>query len=233
MVYEYTAIGDHILRIYIDSDGARSWFRKLIGTLPSVSFRSDRSPSIRYDLEVQVKTDCESNQITFERNHRKASLSIQPGQGIKNAMGMLYSAFIIHHQWGLLLKASAVSSGGLTSLYCGPDTGEDTALVKIAADGVFVYDSPFRGYRSGNNEIAPQPLAAIYWLLKADQSRTSLLAKSDANHLLLRATCFSEGSLPLPDKRFALCSELASRVPFYRFEYPYSGSTITGVAESR
>lgn len=90
---------------------------------------------------------------------------------------------------------------------------DDKPLIRVSADGVFVYGTPWNGkHHLGNNMVAP--LKAICILSRGQQNAIAGISATEACPLLLKQTFMPE--LPLDvAKTLQLVNEMTKKVAFY------------------
>ncbi|MFC0216444.1 hypothetical protein ACFFK0_29025 [Paenibacillus chartarius] len=134
--------------------------------------------------------------IEAEPSYRKARLLVHNAFALKHALVHFYSAYVVHTGWGLVLHASSAVDGGAAHLFTGPSgagkstaarlsqprllLSDEAAIVKLAEDGVFVYDSPFRSDISSGRLLTPYPLGSVHILHQAPAHERKAVRKPDA-----------------------------------------------------
>lgn len=208
----YTKIGDHFILVICESEKMENFFDKNF-----VQLKMTDKP--KHDLVIVVKDgyglpfqNYEVNitkiheKITYERadylikvdpGFTSAMVSVYDELALKHAFTNLYSSFIVHHRWGLLVHSSCAIESGKAHIFAGHSgAGKSTAaelsfprtllsdeatLVKITEKGITIYNSPFR---SELDVTALNPenveLASVQILYQALQHKRTKLGKSNA-----------------------------------------------------
>ena len=134
--------------------------------------------------------------IEVDTNYRNATIYAHNEFALKHAMTNLYSAFIVYHNWGLLIHSSCVIEEGRAHIFAGqsgagkstaarlseprPLLSDEATLVQITSDGMIVHDSPFRSEMTSSGNTEPTPLASIQLLHQSLQNNRIKIRKSDA-----------------------------------------------------
>ncbi|MGJ7911456.1 hypothetical protein [Neobacillus sp. LXY-1] len=207
----YTKIGDFLIQINFESKQLGRFFEKNfnIHELETVQ-KTDLEINIKdgYGVPFQdyhVDISKRDNQIIFQRadysikvedQYRSATISVYNQLALKHALTNLFSSFIVHHNWGLLIHSSCVIENEGAHIFAGQSgAGKSTAaklsfprellsdeatLVKITSEGGIVYNSPFRSEIEAKPIDQVEKLKSIQILHQALQNSRMLIPKSDA-----------------------------------------------------
>jgi hypothetical protein len=188
----------------------------------------------------EVKTSSSATRISFTRADYRieagrelsaARLLVHDGFALKHALMNLYSAFITHREWGLLIHSSCVEEEGRAYLFAGPSgAGKSTAarlsaprrvlsdeasIVKVSQEGVTVFDSPFRSDSDALHRPGSYPLAGVHFLKQSREDRIVPVGKL-AGVLAAADKIFYWPYDPLETlKVWSLCQRLGRQVPCY------------------
>ncbi|WP_347548691.1 hypothetical protein ABFG93_14275 [Pseudalkalibacillus hwajinpoensis] len=157
-------------------------------------------PFIDYDVKI-IK---DHTKITYQRSdylievdpdYKEATLYVHDELALKHALMNLYSSFIVHHNWGLLIHSSCAIEKGKAHIFSGQSgAGKSTAaklshprellsdeasILKITDQGVTVYNSPFNS-ELDSSDLEEASLASIQLLHQSLSNRREKISKSDA-----------------------------------------------------
>ncbi|MCL6458740.1 MAG: hypothetical protein K6T85_12100, partial [Gorillibacterium sp.] len=205
-------IGEHILRISFASVAVKSLFFQ---TFPSVFTSSGGEPSIHihldegygspftdYDIVKQISIGVIQYQrtdyiIETIEDYRFVTMKVHDALALKHALMHLYSLYIVHNRWGLLIHSSCVIDNGSAYMFTGHSgAGKSTAavlslsrgiiadeatVIRIRSDGVSVFHSPFRSelQNLATDESRAWPLNGIHLLHQAKHHWRTPLTKSE------------------------------------------------------
>lgn len=154
-----------------------------------------------YDVKIIKKEDHivylrKDYFIEVDSSFRNATISAYDELALKHALMNLYSSFILHHNWGLLLHSSCVIADDKAHIFAGHSgAGKSTAarlsaprellsdeatLIKITDHSIVIYDSPFRSELETVGHIDHAPLSSIQLLFQADLNVRNRIKQSDA-----------------------------------------------------
>ncbi|CAN7714409.1 hypothetical protein LJR153_005908 [Paenibacillus sp. LjRoot153] len=209
MVCMYTKIGEHFIEIRCLSETIEKWIQR--------NFMAELSSKVRPDLYIQltegygvpfddynVVITKEADTISFRRadylietstDYRNAKISVHNELALKHALMNMYSSYMVHHKWGLLIHSSCVIDKGKAYMFAGHSgAGKSTAaklshprelfsdeatIVKITAEKITVFNSPFRSELDRTSTQETSPLAGIYLLNQAIDNQVLPLNKSN------------------------------------------------------
>ncbi|USK31648.1 hypothetical protein LIT25_13265 [Bacillus sp. F19] len=163
-------------------------------------------PFKNYDVEISETR----NSITFKRadykitvdpNYTQAELHVHNELALKHALMSLYSSFIVHKNWGILLHSSCVLETNGAHIFTGhsgagkstaaklssprPLLSDEATIIKIEKDGVRAYDSPFRSELHGHAPVSNTKLLSIDLLHQSLSIERNRVDKSSALLALL------------------------------------------------
>jgi len=136
-------------------------------------------------------------------DYREAQLEVYDELSLKHAMLHLYSLYIVHKEWGLLLHSSCVVEQGKAYVFGGPSgvgkstvarlsaprklLSDEASLLHLSPEGqIVIYDSPFRSEIPRIESVEPCSLEAIYLLNQSDAVAARTVASGQAFEKLLR-----------------------------------------------
>lgn len=206
----HTQIGEHAIQLICQSEALMCIMRKnfpaadLIVSKPDIIIYLKEGYGVSfvdYDVEITKEVDSVSFRradylIEAELDYRYAVISVNNELALKHALMNMYSSYVVHHKWGLLIHSSCVMDKGKAYLFAGHSgAGKSTAaklsmprnllsdeatVVKIMPDKVTIFNSPFRSEldrTTGAEENSP--LAGIYLLNQAVDNHIVPLSKSN------------------------------------------------------
>jgi hypothetical protein len=213
-------ISEHIFTITSDSTDLLRVFNTNFNIFDHTYTQSDMhiqihgnygAPFINYDVTVTEQDSTISYQradylIKVDSYFTKADLFVHDEFSLNHALLNLYSCFIVHNNWGLLIHSSCVKENGKAHIFAGHSgAGKSTAaklsmprellsdeatLLKISPNQVIVYNSPFRSELDSEGELISVPLASIQLLHQAIQTKRTEVNKSDAFSQLMDKVFF-------------------------------------------
>lgn len=258
MEYVHITIGEHALQIGFKSDLLRDLFQR---SFPSIELKppGTHPPDLNVDLEdgygvpftdYRVAVAKDRHKITYRRadyfieadhRFRQARICVHNEFALKHALMNLYSSYIVHTNWGLLVHSSCVAEAGVAHMFAGRSgAGKSTAaclssprgivadeatVVKIGSgsgsEPIAVFHSPFRSemQHHGCAVHGPLQLGSIQLLRQAARNQRARLAAPDA-FLQLMDKVFYWSRFP-EEARQVLCllRTLAVRVPVYELHF--------------
>lgn len=250
MKQEWIEIGDHTLKIKSKSDQAIHYIVnefKVIST--TVEHQVDLSILIEYgygypfngfDVDITkddgtVFYDRGDYVIEVDESYRTATIRAFNDFALKHALMNLYSVFIVHHKWGLLIHSSCMREGDKAYLFSGqsgagkstvvelssprPILSDEATVVKVERTGTIVYDSPFRSDTVSSFQQPALELGGIQLLEQSTIIKRSPLEKSDGMMSLFDKIFYWAFDSDETKKLFELLSQLISNVPVYRLQF--------------
>jgi hypothetical protein len=206
----YIKVGDHDLKIKLQNIEYLSYFTErfhysytpLEAARMTITVQGGYGvPFVTYDVfttrkEGEILYRRQDYLIEVDSDFTNATLFVHDKLALKHALMNLYSAFILHHNWGLLLHSSCVIEGTKAHVFAGHSgAGKSTAaklsaprellsdeatLLKVNNDGVTIYHSPFRSELETRSDKKVVPLSSIQLLSQASFNERNLLKQSDA-----------------------------------------------------
>ncbi|KKI92980.1 hypothetical protein WQ54_05570 [Bacillus sp. SA1-12] len=201
-------IGEHLILVTSDSINVISMFDRNFyieednNLIPDLFLHIEDGygvPFVNYQVSI-INTE---NHISFKRadynikvdlNYKSATIFVHNELALKHALMNLYSSFIVHHNWGILLHSSCVLDKGSAHIFSGQSgAGKSTAaklsfprellsdeatIIKITSNEIMVYDSPFRSELKGNGHSQPHILESIQLLHQSLHNNRIRLSKS-------------------------------------------------------
>ncbi len=191
-----------------------------------------------------VEIDRKENQVLFQRtdyllavdeDFKHATIRAFDELALKHAFMNLYSSFLVHHQWGLLLHSCSVLDRGVAHLFAGHSgDGKSTAarlsfprklfadeasIVKIEQEQVKVFNSPFRSELTAVASQVTAELASIQILNQASQHQRIKISKADALFQLIDKVFFWSHSQAEIRKILQMLTTLVKKVPVYELYF--------------
>jgi hypothetical protein len=205
-----TKIGDHIISITLNSTECFSFFHKNFS--PTSHQLEDEQLSIQitagygkafanYDISIteshqDIQYQRQDYLIKVDHHYTNAKIFVYDELALKHALMNLYSAFILHNNWGLLIHSSCVIDENKAHIFAGhsgagkstaaklsyprPLLSDEATLVKVTNQSITIFDSPFRSELEGSSEQGNVPLASIQLLSQSTQIESLPLMRSEA-----------------------------------------------------
>ncbi|WP_078432613.1 hypothetical protein [Metabacillus halosaccharovorans] len=241
----HLTIGEHHFFINTPSIGIKEFFRHnyLIQNRNKTS--SDLTiyiedgyglPFVDYDVSV-IKTH---NEISYKRadylikldhSYKNAYLFIHDELALKHALMNLYSSFIVHQNWGLLIHSSCAINNGMAHIFTGHSgagkstvarlsyprelLADEATIVKITSNDVVTYDSPFRSELNGDCFPSPFKLKSIHLLNQSVSNSRERLPRGESLLQLMDKVFYWTESSSEARKIFKLLHSLVNQVPVY------------------
>lgn len=245
----YTTIGGQAVQINCHSETMANWLRRNFHVTSPAEINPDLLIQLHggygtpfADYNVAITKDV--NAVFFRRadylietdaNYRYAVISVHDELALKHALMNLYSSYIVHHQWGLLIHSSCVIDKGRAILFAGHSgAGKSTAaklshprellsdeatILKITSEGITVYDSPFRSEIDRTGTIEESPLAGIYLLNQAIHNHMVPFSRSNAFLQLMDKVFYWSHSPEETARILSLLQLVVSIVPVYDLHF--------------
>ncbi|MDR7000624.1 hypothetical protein [Neobacillus niacini] len=245
-----TKIGDRNIRIFIDSRKLNKFFER---SFPAFLNAEDHPPNLTIKIkdgygipfkDYKVEITKQNQKILYKRadylievdvDYTAAIISAHDELALKHALTNLYSAFIVHHHWGLLIHSSCAIDNGKAHIFSGQSgAGKSTAaklsyprellsdeatLVKITSEGIQVFNSPFRSELEAEKFEGNIELASIQLLIQALQNKRERLEKSDALLHLMDKVFFWPHTKEETQTIMRLLTLLVRQVPVYELHF--------------
>jgi hypothetical protein len=248
----YIQIGTHYLFVSSSDDVVIEWVRQQFlvvhidrwdECLPDIYIRVEKGYGKPVE-DIQVKVRKEREHVQYDRDdflletdehYRRALLKVHDDLSLNHALMTLYSAFIVHYRWGLMLHSSCVANQGRAYLFAGQSgagkstiamlseprkiLSDEATLLQITEDGVLVYDSPFRSDSIPNFDREVLPLAGIHYLEQSEFIRRQQIAPSEAVLQMMDKVFYWVVEPSETVKLLSLCGKLATLVPVYELQF--------------
>ncbi len=247
-MYKYVLkIGEHIVTVTSPSQFKKMFEQNFysIDSCESVDLSIQINgnfgvPFVDYNVVISQSQDSVSYRrkdylIDINSNYTSATIFANNELALKHALMNLYSSFILHHNWGLLLHSSCVIENETAHIFSGHSgAGKSTAaklsyprylladeatIVKITTQKVIVFDSPFRSELYSQSLTKPYKLESIQLLNKSLINKRDLLQKSNSVLQLMDKVFFWTKSPEEAKKIFHLLLKLVSNVPVYNLYF--------------
>lgn len=155
------------------------------------------------DYDVKVENDSKNiiftradYKIMVDENYTNALLLAYNELALKHALMNLYSSYIIHKNWGILLHSSCVLENDGAHIFTGhsgagkstaaklsaprPLLSDEATIIKIDKDRILGYDSPFRSELYGHAPVSNTKLLSIDLLHQSLSIERNRVDKSSA-----------------------------------------------------
>jgi hypothetical protein len=220
-------------------------FVSLLKKSPQLSIRLEEGygDPLSFDND-DVTTISDTNRICFKRidylievnpDYTKAKILVHDQLALKHALMTLYSSFIVHHNWGLLVHSSCVIDKGTAHIFTGHSgagksttaklsqprklLSDEATILKITEDEVTIFNSPFRSELDSKGIEKTTPLKSIQLLRQAVSNKRVELKKSEAI-LQLLGMVFYWSSKPEEAKEILqLLKIVVKNVPAYDLHF--------------
>jgi hypothetical protein len=194
------------------------------------------------DYEVEIWE--QSNMISFQRadyliqadsNYKQAKVAVHDELALKHALMNLYSSFIMHHNWGLLVHSSCVIENGQAHIFMGQSgagksttaklsyprelLSDEATILKITEDNITVFNSPFRSELQSTDHQGSYSLASIQLLQQSLTNKRLKLKKSEALLQITDKVFFWFHKAEEPIKILHLIKILVNQVPTYELHF--------------
>lgn len=248
-------VGEHVWQVTSASVSALKIFEKIYSSFfrcEATEFHLSIELSNNYGLPFQdykVTISQQGDTVIFKRadylleidnQYRSASLKFHDELALKHAMMNLYSAFIVHHNWGLLIHSSCAVDHGQAHLFSGHSgAGKSTAarlsaprqllsdeatILKVTDQGITVFDSPFRSELPDAGGQITAPLTSIQLLHQALSNQRVLLKKGEGLTELIDKVFYWSYKKEETIKIMRLLQILINQVPVYRLHFQKNNS---------
>ncbi|WP_372632919.1 hypothetical protein [Cohnella sp.] len=252
MLVNKIQIGDHFILASTEQESVREWIRlhfKVIEpeqwdmTVPDMYIHLKLGYGEPFEsFDVRIRQDGEL--IRYARTdflletigtYREARLQAHDEVALKHGLMAFYSAFIVHHGWGLLIHSSCVVSNGKAYLFAGPSgagkstvaslshprevLSDEATLIKIEPDRALAYDSPFRSDSLSDYGKTARRLDGIHLLEQSHEIDRLAIPSSEAMLRLMDKIFYWAHDPRDTIKVLAMCRTLAKQVSAYRLKF--------------
>ncbi|WP_332237830.1 hypothetical protein [Sporolactobacillus sp. KGMB 08714] len=207
----YTNIGEHIFEVTADSANFMNLVIRQFTSLKKIPDRpvdmvvhihgGYGTPLVTSDFSITEQ----ARKLLFRRDdylididpdYYSANLYVYNGPALRQAFISLYSSFIVFRNWGFLMHGECVVDNGLAHLLCGGGSlsisddsenpsrpvSEGIVLIKIASEGIRVFDSPFDEAATKRNSRS-NLIGSVHFIQQAFQNKQM---KAGRTYSLLR-----------------------------------------------
>lgn len=243
-------IGEHVFHIKNRSFLYRDFFRHNF-----IHMVDDENQAIHMTIDImtgfgipflnyEVKTTKGNNKLIFERadylievdqEFSHAIIHVNNDLSLKHALMNLYSCFIVHINWGLLIHSSCVVERNKAHIFTGQSgTGKSTAaelsyprtllsdeatILKITGDELIAFDSPFRSEMNEKSAKESYSLGSIQLLHQSFTNKRIEIMKSDSLLLLLDKIFYWAYDAEETKTIFKLLKHLVDNVSVYDLHF--------------
>jgi hypothetical protein len=242
-------IAEHLFRMQTASEWVSEWLTGAFsvrdesdaaGLLPHMTVKVDADygvPFAGYDVSVSEDDEAVTYRrpdyiIRIDKWFHTAYVGVYDAFALKHAMMNLYSAYIVHHSWGLLVHSSCVVENGRAYLFSGysgagkstvaklsmprPLLSDEATIVKLTEPGkAIVFDSPFRSELETHEGGRSYPLNGVYFLRQSQQVMNKPLSKGEGFMCLTDKVFYWSSNPQETSKIFRLCRQLIDCTPTY------------------
>ncbi|MFD0771238.1 hypothetical protein ACFQZ1_21060 [Bacillus sp. CGMCC 1.60114] len=251
-------IGEHIVSISSTSEKLMDWIKTHFQIAEGNHVAKIKSPNLSIHIEgnygvsfvdYNVEICSDSDKITYQRAdylinvnsiYNEATISVYDELALKHALHNLYSAFIIHNRWGLLIHSSCVDHEGKAYLFSGqsgagkstvaklsaprPLLSDEATIVKIDENEIRVFDSPFRSELTTSYAYQSCHLSSIYLLIQSLDVKALPVKKSDAMLGIMDKVFYWHHDSLETAKLLDMCKQLVDKIPVYKMYFQKNDS---------
>ncbi|WP_159882592.1 hypothetical protein [Paenibacillus puerhi] len=199
------------------------------------------------DYEVEAGTEGEhvvykrtDYRIEMDRAYGSARVGVYDDFALKHALVNVFSAFLTHREWGLLVHSSCMLQSGRSYLFAGhsgagkstvaqlsfprPILSDEATLIRITDTGVEVYTSPFRSDTRMPELKGPYPLAAIQFLRQSLENQRVPVNKIEGVVGVMNRVFYWAHDPEETKKVLRLCRRLIEHVPAFDLHFQKNDS---------
>lgn len=245
----HTKIGDHYIDIETEFDDVWKIINQyflcvsIAGNQPDITITITNGYGVSFkDYEVAIEEKL--NTITFKRadylievdsEYKRANVAIHDELALKHALMNLYSSFIVHHNWGILLHSSCVINNDKAHIFTGHSgAGKSTAaklsmprellsdeatILKITEESVIAFNSPFRSELKAKGSEKPTSLKSIQLLHQALSNQRIAVKRIEALMKLIDKVFYWSYKPEETKKIMSLLQLLVKQVPVYELHF--------------
>lgn len=238
-------IAEHAIRIRTESERVEGWMRESFTTLdPQAVSGVDLTLEIQDQWGVpfenfDVDVDVHGGTVRYRRGDYEIRIEDSYDFGwigaydlfaLKHAMMNVYSALIVHREWGLLIHSSCVAENDQAHIFTGhsgagkstvamlslprPLLSDEATVVKVGKDGaVTAFNSPFRSDLWTYHSLDQCPLRGVFFLKQSLEVKTEPMSTVKSMTSLLDKVFYWKYDAGETAKLFRLCSRLTASVP--------------------
>jgi hypothetical protein len=250
MNFIQTKIGEHCFLIKSDSNKLTAFLARnflcrihVPKQLPDMIITIHEGYGVPFK-NYNVTTIEELNNVSFIRadyhlkvsvDYKQADLFVHDEFALKHALMNLYSSFIVHHQWGLLLHSSCAVEDGKAHIFTGHSgagkstaaklsqprqlLSDEAAILKITKEEISVFNSPFRSEIEAEGENETYTLRSIQLLHQSQTNQRIQLKKSEALLHLMDKVFYWSYKSEETTKILGLLKELINHVTVYELHF--------------
>jgi hypothetical protein len=242
-------IAEHLFRVRPAAEWVREWLAgsfavryeaEADGLEPHMTVDIEDGcgvPFAGYDVDVREEEGATTYRradyfIRIDSSFRNAHIGVYDAFALKHAMMNLYSAYIVHHSWGLLVHSSCVVERGRAYLFSGYSgagkstvaklsmprqlLSDEATIVKLCGPGgAIAFDSPFRSELETHEGNRSYPLHGVYFLRQSQQVLNKPLSKGEGFLCLTDKVFYWSRNPQETAKIFRLCRRLIDSTPTY------------------
>lgn len=200
-------------------------------------------------VNFEVEVSRESSWVTYRRmdyrididpTHRQARVFVRDVYALKHALLNLYSAFVVFHDWGLLIHSSCVIEDGYAHLFAGHSgagkstiaalsrprslLSDEATIIHVTDDGVHVFNSPFRSDGAPVFDPAGYLLSSINLLHQSAMVHRERLKAPDAMLNILDKVFYWPADGADAMKIARILQRLVLKVPTFRLYFQLNPS---------
>jgi hypothetical protein len=243
-------IGDHYIQLIYESNKIKKLLEKY---LKSYTDTARKQPDLVITITDGYGVSFQDYDVKISKNHghilyrradyliavnvefKAATVSVYDELALKHALMNLYSSFIVHNNWGLLIHSSCVIENGKAHIFSGHSgAGKSTAaklsyprsllsdeatLVKITPKNLQIFNSPFRSEIESDTFNGSIPLSSIQILNQALQNKREKIGKSDALFQLMDKVFYWPHNKEETSIILNLMAKLVKEVPVYQLYF--------------
>jgi hypothetical protein len=176
--------------------------------------------------------------IEVDLEYKKAVIHAHDELALKHALMNLYSAFIVHESWGLLVHSSCAIENSFAHLFAGESgagkstvarlsyprhlLSDEASILKITPNRVEVFNSPFNSEIMTQEHRQASPLKSIQLLKQYTQNKRHKIEPSTAYMELMDKIFYWSYNQSETNKVFDLLKVLIHNVPVYNLHFKKS-----------
>ncbi|MEH7380070.1 hypothetical protein V7138_06275 [Bacillus sp. JJ1533] len=242
-------VGEHLIKVKSESIRVINIIeRDFISNIETIKppdlyieiFEGYGTSFLNFDVEIREL----GNSIRYKRADylihvdsifKNAKVYVYDELALQHALLNLYSSFIVHNNWGLLLHSSCIKDNGKAHIFSGHSgAGKSTAarlsqpkellsdeatIVKITQNEILAFNSPFNSELESNCKEYCLPLGSIQILHQSLQNNRIQLKKAEGMFQLIDKVFFWEHSHHETKRILNLLKTLVNSVPIYDLHF--------------